>query len=70
MDNKDQRMLKAAAIGFAQSCINRGATEQEAMLLTHLYVDPSNGLLAKQAAARTEMKNNINTIINFLRAAN
>lgn len=51
MDNALQfAMVKAAALGFAQSLYNNGANDQEVAALTRQYTDENDGLMAKRAA--------------------
>lgn len=48
-------MLKAAALGYAQSLYNNGANDAEVAALTRHYVD-DNGTLTKRAARQDYIK--------------
>lgn len=51
MDQSFQfQLLKAASLGFTQSCLNNGATDEEAAALTRQYTEENGGTLAKRAA--------------------
>lgn len=43
-------LIKAAALGYAQSLYNNGATDEEVHALVSHYTDDTNGTLVKKAA--------------------
>ena len=47
----EQALIKAAALGYAQSLYNNGANDQEVHALTSHYTD-EHGTLAKRAARK------------------
>lgn len=50
----NERMLKQASIGYAQSLLNRGYSPEVVQNAVNTYVHP-NGLLAKRASQRNQV---------------
>ena len=69
MDTQElqERCRKAAAIGFAQSLDNRGYDQEKKAAMTVAYAKPE-GILQKQAAAKTAILAGINACLTTLRA--
>lgn len=70
MDTQElqERCRKAAAIGFAQSLDNRGYDQEKKAALTVAYAKPE-GILQKQAAAKTAVLVGIDNCLRALRSA-
>jgi hypothetical protein len=68
-NEQQQRIVKAASAGFAQSLINEGYSPDVAAQLTTAYANPVDGMLTKRAAAKQLAAAGVLDALAVLRAA-
>lgn len=53
-EEMNTRLVKAAAMGYAQSLMNRGFNSEAVLNATNAYTNPQSGMLQKRASDRVQ----------------